>query len=159
MQGDQTSHSLIFTGRTDAEAETPIFWPPDVKNWLIRKDPGAGKDWRKEKGMTKDEMVGWHYWLNGHEFEQALGVDDGHGSLVCHRPWGHKESDTIDQLTWTVEDTGGEVLIPEALRSPGEGNNPLQYSCLENPMDRGTWRATVHRVAKSQTQLKWLSTM
>ena len=68
----------MFIGRIDAEAETPIFWPPDVKNWLIWKDPDAGKDWRQEeKGMTEDEMVGWHHWLDGHEFEQALGVDDG----------------------------------------------------------------------------------
>ena len=65
----------IFTGRTDAEAETPIPGPPDVKNWLIWKDPDAGKDWRlEENGMTEDEMVGWYHWLNGHEFEQALGV-------------------------------------------------------------------------------------
>ena len=64
----------IFIGRTDAEAEAPILWLPDVKNWLIRKDPDARKDWRQEeKGMTEDEMVGWHHWLNGHEFEQALG--------------------------------------------------------------------------------------
>ena len=61
----------IFIGRTDAETETPIFWPPDAKNWLFRKDPDPGKDWRQEKGATEDEMVGWHHWLNGHEFEQA----------------------------------------------------------------------------------------
>ena len=64
------NQSWIFIGRTDAEAETPILWPPDAKNWLIRKDSDAGKDWRrKEKGMTEDEMVGWYHWLNGHEFE------------------------------------------------------------------------------------------
>ena len=72
------NQSWIFIGRTDAEAETPILWPPDAKNWLIWKDPDAGKDWRwEEKGMTEDEMVGWHHQLNGHEFEQALGVGDG----------------------------------------------------------------------------------
>ena len=61
---------IIFIGRTDVEAEAPILWPPDVKNWLIGKDPDAGKDWRQEeKGMTEHEMVGWHHWLNGHEFE------------------------------------------------------------------------------------------
>ena len=65
----------IFIGRTDAEAEAPILWPPDAKNWLIWEDPDAGKDWRQdEKGTTEDEMVGWHHWLDGHEFEQALGV-------------------------------------------------------------------------------------
>ena len=89
----------IFIGRTDAETETPIFWPPDLKRWLIRKDPDAGQDWRQEeKRTTEDEMVGWHHWLNGHEFEQALGVGDGQGSLVCCSPWGHKESDTTGQL-------------------------------------------------------------
>ena len=68
----------MFIGRIDAEAETPIFWPPDVKNWLIWKDPDAGKEWRQEaKGMTEDEMVGWHHRLDGHEFEQAPGVGDG----------------------------------------------------------------------------------
>ena len=85
------NQSWIFTGRTDAEAETPIFWPLDLKNWLTGKDPDAGKDWRQEeKGMTVDEMVGWHHWLNGHEFEQALGVSDGQGSLACCSPWGCK---------------------------------------------------------------------
>jgi len=67
----------IFIGRTDAEAEVPILWPPDVKNWLIGKDPDAGKDWRQEKGMTEDEMVGWHHQLDGHEFEQVPRVGDG----------------------------------------------------------------------------------
>ena len=82
--------SWMFTGRTDAEAETPILWAPDVKNWLIGKDPDAGKDWwQEEKEMTEDEMVWWHHQLNGHEFEQALGVGDEQGSLVCCSPWGH----------------------------------------------------------------------
>ena len=87
---------------TDAEAETPILWPPDVKSWLIWKEPDAGKDWRQEeKGMTEDEMVGWHYRLSGHEFEQALGVGDGQGSLACCSPWGRKESDKTEQLNLT----------------------------------------------------------
>ena len=81
----------VFNGRTDVEGETPIFWPPDAKRRLIWKDPDAGKDWRQEeKGMTEDEMVGWHYWLNGHEFEQVPGAGDGQGSLLCCRPWGRK---------------------------------------------------------------------
>ena len=89
--------------RTDAEVETPILWPPDAKNWLIWKDPDAGKDWRwEEKGTTEDEMVGWHQWLNGHEFEQALRVfGDGQGSLACWSPWGRKELDMTEQLNWT----------------------------------------------------------
>ena len=96
------SQSWIFTGRTDAEAEAPILWPPDAKNWLIRKDPDAGEDWRREeKGMTEDEMVGWHYQLDAHEFEQALGVGDEQGSLVCCSPWGCKESDMTEWLNWT----------------------------------------------------------
>ena len=68
-------------------------WPPDVKSWLIGKDADAGKDWRQEKGMTKDEMFGWHHWLNGHEFEQILGDGEGQGILMCCSPWGCKESD------------------------------------------------------------------
>ena len=74
-KGDQP---WIFTGRTVAEAEAPILWPPDAKSWLIRKDPDAGKDWRQEeKVMTEDEIIGWHHWLNGHEFEQASGDGEG----------------------------------------------------------------------------------
>ena len=99
--------SWIFIGRTDAKAETPILWPPDVKNWLIGKDPDAGKDWRQEeKGMTEDEMIGWYDQLNGHEFEQALGVGEGQGSLVCCHPWGCKESDMTEQLNWTEQTPG-----------------------------------------------------
>ena len=93
----------IFIGRTDAEANAPILWPPDAKNWLIRKDSDAGKDWRQEgKGTTEDEMAGWHHRLSdGHEFEQAPGVGDGDGSLACCSPWGHKESDKTEWLNWT----------------------------------------------------------
>ena len=80
----------------------PIHWPPDAKNWLTGKYPDAEKDWRQEeKGTTEDEMVGWHHGLDGHEFEQALGVGDGQGSLVCCSPWGCKESDTTERLNWT----------------------------------------------------------
>ena len=91
------NQSWIFIGRTDAEAETPILQPPDVKNWLIGKEPDAGKDWRQEKkGATEDEMVGWHHRLDGHEFEQAPRVGDGLGSLACCSPWGRKELDTAE---------------------------------------------------------------
>ena len=93
------NQSWIFIGRTDVEAETPILSPPDTKNWLIWKDLHAGKDWRwEEKGTTEDEMAGWHHQCNGHEFEWALGVGDGQGSLVCCSPRDHKESDTTEQL-------------------------------------------------------------
>ena len=94
--------SWIFFGRTDAEAETPILWPPDAKNWFIGKDPDAAKDWRQEeKGMTEDEMVGWHHRFNEREFEQALGVGDGQGSLVCCSSWACKESNVTEWLNWT----------------------------------------------------------
>ena len=83
--------SWVFIGRTDVEAETPILWPPDVKSWLIWKDPDAGKDWgQEEKGMTEDEMVGWHHWLNGHEFVWTPGVGDGRGGLACCSSWGRR---------------------------------------------------------------------
>ena len=96
------NQSWIFIGRTDAETETPILWPPDMKNWLIGKDPDAGKDWKqKEKGITGDEMVEWCHRLNEHEFEWALGVGDGQGSLACYSPWGYKESDMTELLNWS----------------------------------------------------------
>ena len=93
------NQSWIFTGKTDAEAEALILWPPDAKSWLIGKDPDAGKDWRQEeKGTTEDEMVGWHHQLDGHEFEQALGDGEEQGSLAYCSPWGHKESEKTEQL-------------------------------------------------------------
>ena len=89
----------VFIRRTDVEAEIPTPWPPDAKNWLTEKDPEARKDWKQEeKGMTEDKMVGWHHWLNGHEFEQAPGVGDGQGSLVCYSPWSGKELDMTEWL-------------------------------------------------------------
>ena len=98
LKGNQ---SWIYIGRTDATAETTIFGL-SVKNWLIGKDPDAGKDWRQEKkGTTEDEMVGWHHLLLGHEFKQALGVGDRLRSLVCYSPWGRKELDMTKQLNWT----------------------------------------------------------
>ena len=97
------NQSWIFTGRTDAEAEALVLWPPDAKNWLLRNDPDAGKDWRQEeKGMTEDEMVVWHHWLDGCEFAQALGVGAGQGSLECCNPWGRKDT---TELTWIFEAT------------------------------------------------------
>ena len=95
------NQSWIFIGRTDAEAETPILWPSNVKNWLIGKDPNAVKDWRQEeKGMTEDEMVGWHHRLNGHKFGWTPGVGDGQGGLACTSPWHHKELDTTEWMNW-----------------------------------------------------------
>ena len=93
----------ILIGRTDAEVEAPILWPPDAKNWLIGKDPDAGKDWgQEEKGTTEDEMVGWHHWLSGHEPGQTPRGGEGQGSLACCSPWGHKGSDTTERLNTTT---------------------------------------------------------
>ena len=99
-KGDQ---SWVFTGRTDAKAETPILWPPHVKSWLIGKDSDAGRDCgQEEKRMTKDEMAGWHHRLNGCDFEWTPGVGDGQGGLACCVSWGRKESDTTEWLNWTL---------------------------------------------------------
>ena len=92
--------SWVFIERTDVEAETPILWPPDAESWLIGKDPDAGKDWEQKKGMTEDEMVGWHHQHNGHGFEWTPGVGDGQGGLACCGSWGRKESETTKQLNW-----------------------------------------------------------
>ena len=103
-KGDQ---SLVFFERNDAKAETPVFWPPHAKSWLIGKDPDARRDWGQEKGTTEDEMAGWHHWCVGREFEWTPGVGDGQGGLMCCNSWGRKESDMTEQLNWTAysEDT------------------------------------------------------
>ena len=98
-KGDQ---SWVFIGRTDAEALTPILWPPHEKSWLIGKDPDAGRDWgQEEKGTTEDEMAGWHHWLDGHESEWTPGVGDGQGGLACCDSCSRKELDTTEWLNWT----------------------------------------------------------
>ena len=103
-EGDQP---WDFFGRNNAEAETPVIWPPHVKSWLIRKDSNAGRDWgQEEKGTTEYEMAGWHHWLNGRESEWTPGVGDRQGGLACCESWGCKESDTTEQLNWwQVSDT------------------------------------------------------
>ena len=115
----------IFIGRTDAEAEIPILWPPEAKNWLIGKDPDAGKDWRQEEtGMTEDEMVGWHHWLDGHEFEQAPGVGDGQGGLAAVHGVAKSRTQLSDwtELNWTLSDVFTEVppldILPHTTFSP-----------------------------------------
>ena len=101
-KGDQ---SWVFIWRTDAKAEIPILWPPDAKSWLIGKDPGAGRDWgQEEKGTTEDEMVGWHHWLDGHEFEWTPGVGDGQGGLECCNSWGQKSWTRLSNWTELKQD-------------------------------------------------------
>ena len=102
----------IFIGRTDAEAETPVLWLPDMKSQLIGKDPGAGKDCRQEeKGVTEDEMVGWHHRFNGHEFGQTSGDSEGQGSLACCSPQG---SNSPRQLSdWTIATTSSTLAVPK----------------------------------------------
>ena len=107
-RGDQ---SWVFFGRTDAE--TPVLWPPHTKSWLIGKDPNAGRDWGQEgKGMTEDEMAGWHHRLDGHGFGWTPRVGDGQGGLACCDSWGHKESDTTEWLNWT--ETSWSLVLPGA---------------------------------------------
>ena len=101
LKGEQ---SWVFFGRTDVEAETPVFWPPHAKSWLIGKDPEAGKDWgQKEKGTTVDEMVRWHHHLNGNGFGWTPEIGDEQGGLACCGSWGRKESDTTERLNWILD--------------------------------------------------------
>ena len=108
----------IFTGRTDSEAEAPILWSPDAKSWLTGKDSDARKDWGQEKQVTEDEMVGWHHWLDGHEFKQTPGDGDGQGSLVCCSPWGHNESDNSNCLALSL----CSLLLAEGPQSLDSGS-------------------------------------
>ena len=177
----------IFIGRTDAEAEAPILWPPGAKNWLIGKDPEAGKDWeQEEKGVIEDEMVGWYHWLNWHEFEKTPGDSERQGSLVCCSPWYAKNWTRLGDWTrrrwhptpvllpgkshgwrslvgcspWDHEesDMTERLHFHFSLSCIGEGNgNPLQCSYLENPRDGGAWWAAVYGVAQSRAWLKRLS--
>ena len=109
-KGDQ---SLVLIGRTDAEAETPMLWPPDAKSWLTGKNPSAGRDWgQEEKGTTEDaKMAGWHHQLNRHEFGWTPGVGDGQGGLACCDSWGHKESDRTERLNWTERICGEQGTL------------------------------------------------
>ena len=98
--------------RTDAQVETPILWPLHVKSWLIGKDSDAGRDWgQEEKGMTEDEMAGWHHRLDGHEFEWTPGVGDRQGGLGCCNSWGHRKLDTTEWLNWTKQFWSFVILV------------------------------------------------
>ena len=135
LKGNQ---SWIFTGRTDVEAETPILWPPDVKNWVTWKDPDAGKDWRQEeKGTTEDEIVGWHYQLNGHEFDSTPGVGDGQGRLACCCPWGLRVGhDWVTELNWT-ESQGLTSLIAHLVKNlPAVQETRVRSLDWEDPLEK-----------------------
>ena len=120
------NQSWIFIGRTDAEAETPILWPPDAKNWLIGKDPDARQDWRQEKVMTEDEMVGWHHRLDRHEFEKTLGDGDGQGGLVPCSPQGEKNLRHHWATEQQWETLKENLLIPKlySVLSPSQSSMP-----------------------------------
>ena len=126
--GNQTNlkrnQPWILIGRTDAEAETPILWQPDGKSRLIGKDPDAGKDWRQEeKGMTEDEMVGWHHQCNGHKLGQTPADGEGQGSLTCWSPWGCKEVDT----TWQLNSNSNNIQNISCTLVPTHWN---KYQCM-----------------------------
>ena len=126
----------ILIGRTDVQAETPILWPPNVKSWLIWKDPDAGKDWRREdKGMTEDEMFGWYHRLNWNEFESTLGIGDGQGGLACWSPWGLKELDMTEWLNWTENG-----VISKALSCPPPTNFTIFPLFLKPVLNKSFWK-------------------
>ena len=127
----------VFIGRTDIEAETPRLWPPDVKSWLIGKDPDAGKDWGREKETTEDEMVGWHHWLDGHGFGWTLGVGDGQGGLACCSSWGRKELDMTEPLNWTEGNRSIGRNRP-SITEPWESEPELDRISVR-PSFQGSW--------------------
>ena len=146
--------SWIFIGRTDAEAETPILWPPDAKSWFTGKDPDAAKDWgQEEKGTTEDKMVGWHHWLDGHRFGWTSGVGDGQGSLACCSPWSHKESNMTELLNWTecraTQDRLSWWRVLQNMYTVEGNGKPLQHSYLENPIYSMQGKKIWHRKMNS----------
>ena len=130
-KGDQ---SWVFIGRTDAKAETPILWPPHAQSWFIGKDSDTGRDWGQEKkGITEDEMAGWHHRLNGCESEWTPGDGDGQGGLACFDSRGRKKLDTTDWLNWTRLTSSWKFLFPA---SP-HPSPPILTHCLENLVSKG----------------------
>jgi len=142
------NQSWIFIARTDAESEAPILWSPNVKNWLIGKNPDAGKDWKwEEKGTTEDEMVRWHHQFNGYAFGQVLGVGDGQGGLACCSPWGCKESDMTERLNWLkqrleglpyINDFATSLLCSSSLRGGSQHSSLDVYFCLDSVLTKQT---------------------
>ena len=153
----------VFIGRTDAEAETPILWPPDAKSWLIGKDPDAGRDWgQEEKGTTEDEVAGWQHQLDGCEFEWTPGVSDGQGGLTCCDSWGCKESDTTEWLNWTeLKGTAkeGKVFQVTDTMRPSQDLNPSSLTAkISSELDWGPGINT--NMLNTQIQVgKWFSTL
>ena len=134
------NQSWLFIGRTDAEAESPILWPRDAKSWLSGEAPDAGKDWRQEeKGVTEDEIVGWHHRLNGQEFEQAAEDGDGQGSLVCCSPWSRKESDTTERLDWTdpLQYSWASLVAQRVKNVPEMRETWVRSLGWEDPLEKG----------------------
>ena len=124
-KGDQ---SWVFIGRTDADAKTPILWPPHMKSWLTGKDPDAGRDWgQEEKGTTENEMAGWHHQLDGHVFGWTPGVGDGQGGLVCCNSWGRKELDTTEQLRYQKRCTQYYTLGSKYIYN---SNSEITFTCI-----------------------------
>ena len=124
---------IHLIGRTDAEVETPVLWPPHVKSWLIGKDPDAGRDWgEEEKGTTEDEMAGWHHRLDAHEFGWTPGVGDGQGGRACCDSWGRKESDTTERVNWT-ELNWTDPCMNREYKHPGR--HVVYTLCMDSRLD------------------------
>ena len=140
----------MFIEKTDAEAEAPILWPPDVKTQLIGGDTDAGKDWRQEeKEVTEDEMVGWHHWIDGQDSEQTLGNNEGQGSLACCSPWSCKESDTIYRLNNNNNnmESGSTcfILVESQKNIQNSTKSVWKWFCFPATCEaRYAWTKTVH---------------
>ena len=144
-EGDQP---WDFFGKNDAEAETPVLWPPLAKSWLIRKDFDPGRDWgQEEKGTTKHEMAGWHHWLKGHESEWTPGDGDGQGGLACRGSCGRKESDTTERFKWTELFVTLWILacqVPLPMRLPGKNTGVGCHFLLRGSFQARDWTHVSH---------------
>ena len=127
------NQSWIFTGRTDAKAEVPVFWLPDVKSWLTRKDPDPGEDWGQEEEATEVEIVGWYHWLNGHEFEQTQGDSEGQRSLMCCSPWDRRIRHDL-QTKQQDENRENENIKRHKERSQVSKKLSIDHLCLSHPL-------------------------
>ena len=157
-KGDQ---SWVFFGRTDAEAETPVLWPPHAKSWLIRKEPDAGRNWgQEEKGTTEDEMAGWHHRLNGHESEWTLGVGDAQGGLLQFTGLQRVGHDWAAELNWTMQNVCFEVSRMQEKEYDicsyfWEMKGRISNSLVENPIHRNSDFRQRHSGIQAQAFLAW----